>query len=155
MDRSEIIKKAVSKMEGPFTQVCEKVYGLLKGLGFVIQEESWRRIADVIVKGMHNAFEIGMNTYADCVEETIKNYRYSMYYAQDISHRTNAKRCLLQAKEMKRLSNEAFGKYLMEFNNEKKAELFKEHSNCERHHLKWLELAEHYRAILRSHGLKW
>lgn len=40
MDRSEIIKKPVSKMEGPFTQVCEKVYGLLKGLGFVIQEET-------------------------------------------------------------------------------------------------------------------
>ena len=38
--------------------------------------------------------------------------------------------------------------------NEKKAELFKEHTNYAKHHKKWLELSEHYYGILSSHGFK-
>lgn len=154
MDRNEIVKNAVNRMKVPYTKVCGRLYGALTSLGISVTEGAWKKLTGIMLDGMRSAFEVGMNAYADCVEETVKHYRYEMYYAQDVSHRSNAKRCLLKAKEAKRISDDAFGKYLMESNNEKKAELFKEHTDYARHHKKWLELAEHYYGILRSHGFK-
>lgn len=155
MDRSEIIKKAISKMEKPYTDVCVNLYKTLKANGLTIAEDTWRKISSDLCSGMNVAFEAGMNAYADCVDETVKQSRFEKYYAQDMRYHANAKRCRKNALAEKAQSEEVYFKYLMESNNDKKKELFNEYTRHERHCKKWWELADHFKEILREHGFKW
>ena len=40
MDRSEIIKKAISKIEKPYTDVCVNLYKTLKANGLSVTEDT-------------------------------------------------------------------------------------------------------------------